>query len=211
MGYYEPVVTTKSASAKAPAIKEKTPAQATAPKRTRRSREEGKRLLLEAAQKLLETTDPDHIGIRDVGALAGVHHRFVMEWFGGKVALFRAVHDSRAHTMSQSIANATEIQDKKLGQTLESIRHEIVLVNWLVINGSEFTGLEDAYPALVGTKKFLTESLKISETEANKASQITGSIVVADAMMRPHLDVDFSVMDLIVHYIESINPANKKR
>ena len=191
--------------------KAKGSALAAAPKRTRRSREEGKRLLLEAAQKLLETTDPDHIGIRDVGALAGVHHRFVMEWFGGKVALFRAVHDSRAHTMSQSIANATEIQDKKLGQTLESIRHEIVLVNWLVINGSKFTGLEDAYPALVGTKKFLTESLKISETEANKASQIIGSIVVADAMMRPHLDVDFSVMDLIVHYIESINPANKKR
>ncbi len=167
--------------------------------------------LLEAAQKLLETTDPDHIGIRDVGALAGVHHRFVMEWFGGKVALFRAVHDSRANTMSELIATTREIQDKKLGHTLESLRHEIVLVNWLVINGSEFTGLEDAYPALVGTKKFLTESLMISETDANKASQIIGSIVVADAMMRPHLDVDFSVMDLIIHYISSITPTTKKR
>lgn len=177
----------------------------------RRSREEGKRLLLEAAQQLLETTDPDHIGIRDVGELAGVHHRFVMEWFGGKVALFRAVHDSRAHTMSDLIATTKEIHDKKLGRTLESVRHEIVLVNWLVINGSHFTGLEDAYPSLVGTKKFLIDSLKISEDDANKASQIIGSIVVADAMMRPHLDVDFSVMDLIVHYIESIDSANKKK
>jgi AcrR family transcriptional regulator len=205
------VVTTKSASAKVPAKTAKGSAPAAAPKRTRRSREEGKRLLLEAAQKLLETTDPDHIGIRDVGELAGVHHRFVMEWFGGKVALFRAVHDSRANTMSQLIATATEIQDKKLGNRLESIRHEIVLVNWLIMNDSEFKNLEDAFPSLVGTRRFLVDSLKISETDANKASQIIGSIVVAEAMLQPHLKVDFNVMDLIVHYIESINPANKKR
>ena len=205
------MVTTKSASAKVPAKTAKGSAPAAAPKRTRRSREEGKRLLLEAAQKLLETTDPDHIGIRDVGELAGVHHRFVMEWFGGKVALFRAVHDSRANTMSQLIATATEIQDKKLGNRLESIRHEIVLVNWLIMNDSQFKNLEDAFPSLVGTRRFLVDSLKISENDANKASQIIGSIVVAEAMLQPHLKVDFNVMDLIVHYIESINPANKKR
>ena len=210
MGYYAPVVPTKSARAKAPVKKAKGSALAAAPKRIRRSREEGKRLLLEAAQKLLETTDPDHIGIRDVGELAGVHHRFVMEWFGGKVALFRAVHDSRANTMSQLIATATEIQDKQLGNTLESIRHEIVLVNWLIMHDSEFENLEDAFPSLVGTKKFLIDALKISETDANKASQIIGSIVVADAMLRPHLNVDFDVMDLIVHFFESITPAKKK-
>ena len=101
------MVSTKSARAKAPVKKAQGSALAVAPKRIRRSREEGKRLLLEAAQQLPETTDPDHIGIRDVGELAGVHHRFVMEGFGGKVALFRAVHDSRANTMSQLIATAT--------------------------------------------------------------------------------------------------------
>ena len=199
-------MTTKRTTLEKPPIK-----QPTAPKRTRRSREEGKRLLLEAAQKLLETREPDHIGIRDVGDLAGVHHRFVMEWFGGKVALFRAVHDTRAHTMSELIASSTEIHDQKFGHTLESIRHEIVLVNWLIMNDSEFKDLEDAYPSLVGTRKFLVESLKISEIDAGKASQIIGSIVVADAMLRPHLNVDFDVMDLIVHYIQSITPTTKKR
>ena len=203
---YDDSVTTKRTTLEKPPIK-----QPTAPKRTRRSREEGKRLLLEAAQKLLETREPDHIGIRDVGDLAGVHHRFVMEWFGGKVALFRAVHDTRAHTMSELIASSTEIHDQKFGHTLESIRHEIVLVNWLIMNDSEFKNLEDAYPSLVGTRKFLVESLKISEIDAGKASQIIGSIVVADAMLRPHLNVDFDVMDLIVHYIQSITPTTKKR
>ena len=30
-----------------------------------------------AAENLLQTTDPDDLGIRDIGALAEVHHRFV--------------------------------------------------------------------------------------------------------------------------------------
>ena len=85
------------------AVKAQAAAMKVAPKRIRRTREEGKRLLLEAAQQLLKTGNPDDIGIRDVGALAEVHHRFVMEWFGGKVALFRAVHDAQAHTMSNLI------------------------------------------------------------------------------------------------------------
>jgi hypothetical protein len=59
-------------------------------------------------------------------------------------------------------------------------------------------------------QKILIDALKVSETDANKASQIIGSIVVADAMLRPHLNVDFDVMDLIVHFFESITPAKKK-
>ena len=46
-------------------------------KRTRRTRDEGKQLLLMAAENLLQTTDPDDLGIRDIGALAEVHHRLV--------------------------------------------------------------------------------------------------------------------------------------
>ncbi|MSZ97170.1 MAG: hypothetical protein F2579_06945, partial [Actinobacteria bacterium] len=65
----------KSSPPKATAV-----VQQLAPKRTRRSRDEGKQLLLDAAQQLLLKHAPDEIGIRDVGTLAGVHHRFVMEW-----------------------------------------------------------------------------------------------------------------------------------
>ena len=75
--------------------------------RQRRTREEGKHLLLGAAQKLLLITDPDELGIREIGALAGIHHRFVAEWFGGKVGLFRAVHNSRTSQISELISTAS--------------------------------------------------------------------------------------------------------
>ena len=53
------------------------------------------------------------------------------------------------------------------------------------------------------------KTLKI--TEAEGVSLIISSIVVADAMLQPQLNVDFAVMGLIVHYIESIILANRKR
>ena len=192
------------------AVKAQAAAMKVAPKRIRRTREEGKRLLLEAAQQLLETGSPDDIGIRDVGALAGVHHRFIMEWFGGKVALFRAVHDARAHTMSNLIASTREIHDKKLGRTLDSIRHEMVLVNWLIVNGSHFENLDDAYPALVGVKKFLRETYNLSEEAAEKSAQVIGSIVVAEAMLRPHMEITYSAIDIIIHHIEAMASMEKK-
>lgn len=188
----------------------KTATTKVAAKRTRRSREEGKRLLLDAAQELLKTTHPDDIGIRDVGALAGVHHRFVMEWFGGKVALFRTVHDSRALTMSHLIASTRELQDKNFGRTLESIRHEVVLVNWLIVNGSHFEDLDDAFPALVGLKKFLRDTYNLSEEEAEKSAQVVGSIVVTDAMLHPHMKIKYSVTEIITHHIEAIASVKAK-
>ncbi len=180
-----------------------------APRRTRRSREEGQQLLLQAAQTLLATQHPDEIGIRDIGAVAHVHHRFVMEWFGGKVALFRAVHDSRALDLSLIIAGTTDFHDKKIGRAVESIRHEIELVNWLIVNGSFFESIEAAFPSLAATKIFLMNTLGLSEEEANKSAQVIGSIVIADAMLRPHLVTEFTQFELIVHYIESL--TNKRK
>ena len=131
-------------------------------KRTRRTREEGKQLLLDAAQSLLQNTDPDDLGIRDVGALADVHHRFVAEWFGGKVGLFRAVHDSRTSQISALISTSNSFGDRG-GLGLEAIRHEIVLVNWLIQNGSQFDDLKDAFPALHTAKDFLSQAFSLCQ------------------------------------------------
>ena len=191
----------KSSPPKATAV-----AQQPAPKRTRRSRDEGKQLLLDAAQQLLLKHAPDEIGIRDVGTLAGVHHRFVMEWFGGKVALFRAVHDSRAQTLSSRIAGATDFHDPNIFHSIEATRHEIVLVNWLIMNGSHFENLEDAFPSVVAAKEFIIAKMGLSEEMAAQSAQVVGSLVVADAMLRPHLNSEHSLFDLIVHYLEAISP-----
>ena len=183
----------------------KAPARKTAKTRQRRTREEGKQLLLEAAGNLLLTTDPDDIGIRDIGALAGVHHRFVAEWFDGKLGLFRAVHDSRASQISNLISTTSGFGSRG-GQGLEEIRHEIVLVNWLIQNGSQFDDLKDAFPALHTAKDFLSQAFSLNEEDADKSAHIIGAIIVSNALLRPHVKIPFTPIDLIMHHMQRANP-----
>jgi AcrR family transcriptional regulator len=173
-------------------------------KKQRRTRKEGMQLLLEATQKLLITAPPDDIGIRDIGEAAGVHHRFVAEWFGGKVGLFRAVHDARTQRISELLSTTTSLGDRG-GSTLESIRHEIVLVNWLIQHDSKFGGIRDAYPALIAARDFLMRTLNVSVETADKSAQIFGAIIIADAMLAPHIKREYSAIELIAHHIESLN------
>lgn len=172
-------------------------------KRPRRTRQEGMSLLLEAAQTLLQEISPDDLGIREIGELAGVHHRFVAEWFGGKVGLFRAVHDSRASKVSTLISTATAFGGRG-GLGLEAIRHEIVLVNWLIQNGSQFNDLKEAFPALHTAKDFLIQTFSLSEDDAEKSAQVIGAIIVSNALLQPHMKMSNTPLELIVHHIQAM-------
>ena len=176
--------------------------------RQRRTREEGKHLLLGAAQKLLLITDPDELGIREIGALAGIHHRFVAEWFGGKVGLFRAVHNSRASQISELIFTASSFGGRG-GLGIEAIRHEIVLVNWLIQNGSQFDDLKDAFPALNTAKDFLSKTFSLNEDDADKSAQIIGAIIVSNALLLPYVKMQFTPIELILHYVRLMTPNVK--
>lgn len=175
--------------------------------RLRRTREEGKQLLLEAAQKLLLTATPDEISIREIGALAGVHHRFVAEWFGGKVGLFRAVHDSQTDKISE-LVKTTRLAEQS-GSILESIRNEIVLVVWLITNGSYFEDIAEAFPSVETTKNLFIQVFSLSEEDAEKSAHTIGAIVVADAILRPNLRTKYMPIELIMHQIQLSTPASK--
>lgn len=175
--------------------------------RLRRTREEGKQLLLEAAQKLLLTATPDEMSIREIGALAGVHHRFVAEWFGGKVGLFRAVHDSQTDKISE-LVKTTRLAEQS-GTILESIRNEIVLVVWLITNGSHFEDIAEAFPSVETTKNLFIQVFSLSEEDAEKSAHTIGAIVVADAILRPNLRTKYMPIELIMHQIQLSTPASK--
>ena len=175
-----------------------------APKRSRRTRDVGKRLLVDAAQKLLAAAPPDEIGIREIGETAGVHPRFVANWFGSKVGLFRAVHDARTQRISEKLSTQTVLGQGD-GSTLESIRGEIVLVNWLIINGSKFESVKEAFPAVNGIKQFLINTMNLSEEAADKSAQVIGSIVIADALLNAHIKSDYKPIDLILHHLGAID------
>ena len=176
-------------------------------KRVRRTREEGMHLLLEAAKEMLVTTAPDELGIREIGDRAEVHH-FVAEWFGGKVGLFRAVHDSRTLAITDLLNSSSQFGDQE-GKAIESIRHEIVLVNWLITHDSKFDSIEDAFPALTTAKTFLMRNFNLSEDAADKSAQIMGSIAVADALFQPHLNAKYPPIELIIHHVQGVAAKSK--
>ena len=174
----------------------------------RRTREEGMQMLREATQKLLLTATPDEISIREIGALAGVHHRFIAEWFGGKVGLFRAIHDSQTDKISELIKTTGLARLNTI--TLETIRNEIVLVVWLINNGSHFEDIAQAFPSLETTKNLLIQLFSLSEEDAEKSAYTVGAIVVADAMLRPtNLRIKYMPIELIMHQNQLKTPPNK--
>lgn len=160
-------------------------------------------LLLAAASEMLVTTAPDALSIRQIGHRAGVHHRFVAEWFGGKVGLFRAVHDSRTLAISELLNRSIQFGDQG-GMGIESVRHEIDLVNWLIAHDAKFDSVEDAFPALTAAKTFLMRNFNLSEHDAEKSAHIMGAIAVADAFFHPHLSAKYTPMELIAHHVEGV-------
>lgn len=173
-------------------------------KRPRRTREEGKKLLINAASELLSTHSADELGIREIGAAAGVHYRFISEWFGGKVGLFRAVHEARTNQISELIATTSRLGQRQ-GSTVASISEEMRLVNWLIQNGSEFKNLTEAFPAISATKEWLSNVHGLSTDDANVAAQIMGSIIFADSLLRPHVKMNGELADIVRFYIQTIS------
>ena len=60
-------------------------------KRQRRTPEEARRLILEAAQALIVTTGPEGLRLQDIAAAAGISHPLILHHFGSREGLVRAM------------------------------------------------------------------------------------------------------------------------
>jgi AcrR family transcriptional regulator len=172
-------------------------------RRPRRSREEGKDLLLTAAADLLRTRNPDDISVREIGDRATIHHRFINEWFGGKVGLFREVHESWARDISEIVATITRAGAIPPA-TFESMQRQVLLVAWLIQNESEFDDLEEAFPAITSGRSTLMENFGMPYDDADMTAHIIGAIILADFQMRPHVNVRPSTYELIAHVLGAV-------
>lgn len=65
-------------------------------------RNEGMANIVAATIRLLETTKPQNITLRDVARESGHGHRLIVEWFGGKGGLFAAVVDEIFVSLAKS-------------------------------------------------------------------------------------------------------------
>ena len=177
-------------------------------RRPRRSREEGKDLLLTAAADLLRTRNPDDISVREIGDRATIHHRFINEWFGGKVGLFREVHESWARDISEIVATITRAGAIPPA-TFESMQRQVLLVAWLIQNESEFDDLEEAFPAITSGRSTLMENFGMPYDDADMTAHIIGAIILADFQMRPHVNMRPATYELIAHVLRAVTRSAK--
>ena len=95
--------------------------------RPRTSRTQGRRNIIEATIRLLATRAPDEITVRQIAEESGHHHRMVQAWFGGKIALFLAVHEQLNEAIAEQLTPPLGS-----GGISEHVRMTTALMNWLI-------------------------------------------------------------------------------
>lgn len=72
-------------------------------KRVRRSPEEARALILDAAERVFATRLPDVAGLKDIAREAGVSHALVTHYFGTYDALVEATLERRFHALRETL------------------------------------------------------------------------------------------------------------
>src|ERR1700683_947293 len=101
-------------------------AKPAAGKRTRRTPEEARRLILEAAQAAIARTGPDGLRLQDIAAAAGISHPLILHHFGSRAGLVRALTREAAPELKDKlIAAITEgsfTVEEQLDRVFEAFR-----------------------------------------------------------------------------------------
>jgi hypothetical protein len=88
--------------------------------------------MIEATVQLLAKRTPDEITIRDIAVVSGHHHRFVQAWFGGKVGLFRDVHEHLNEKIAERLRPPISAE-----AFADDVRTTTSLMNWLIATDPE--------------------------------------------------------------------------
>jgi len=132
----------KPKTAKTPA-KSRTRAAAPRPARKRRTPEQARAELLDAAEQLLSQHGPDAIGLRDVADAAQVSHGLITHYFKTYEGLVEAVFARRTERLAERLVAAFAHSDGptdidalvRLLLTLVSEPAHLRLVAWAVLSG----------------------------------------------------------------------------
>lgn len=115
------------------------------PLRRRRTAEQARREILDAAEKQLSRAGPDSIRLQDVARVVGVSHPTVLHHFGSRDELVRAVVERAFETLQSELVGAfqmaqmgereTELLLTRVSQTLGE-RGFARLLAWLTLSGA---------------------------------------------------------------------------
>jgi AcrR family transcriptional regulator len=93
-----------------------TPRKKTAVPRRRRTAEEARREILDAAEQQLTRSGPDSIRLQDVARAVGVSHPTVLHHFGSRDELVRAVVERAFETLSSELVGAFGMSAIDIGE-----------------------------------------------------------------------------------------------
>src|SRR5215472_1098040 len=90
-------------------------------KRLRRTPEEARRLILEAAQTRLATTGPEGLRLQDIAAAAGISHPLILHHFGSREGLVRALTRQAAAELRDRLVVAMESSEYSVEKQLDRV------------------------------------------------------------------------------------------
>jgi AcrR family transcriptional regulator len=90
-------------------------------KRLRRTPEEARRLILEAAQTRLTTTGPEGLRLQEIAAAAGVSHPLILHHFGSREGLVRALTREAAAELRDKLVTTMESTEYSVEQLLDRV------------------------------------------------------------------------------------------
>src|ERR1700756_4641845 len=90
-------------------------------KRQRRTPEEARRLILEAAQALIARTGPEGLRLQDIAAAAGISHPLILHHFGSREGLVRVLTQQAAAELRDKLVVAMASGEYSIEQQLERV------------------------------------------------------------------------------------------
>lgn len=119
--------------------------------RQRRAPEVARQLLLDAAERLFATDNPDEVGLKDVAREAGVSHALITHYFGTYAGLVESTLERRLGALRERIrdrlreAGAVSRPEELLGMLFAALEDPVHLrlMKWMV--ASERPGASHAF------------------------------------------------------------------
>jgi TetR/AcrR family transcriptional regulator, repressor for neighboring sulfatase len=90
-------------------------------KRVRRTPEEARRVILEAAQTLIATTGPEGLRLQDIAAAAGISHPLILHHFGSREGLVRALTRQAVAELRDKLVAAMASSEYSVEQQLDRV------------------------------------------------------------------------------------------
>ena len=90
-------------------------------KRPRRTPEEARRLILDAARELIAETGPEGLRLQEIAARAGISHPLILHHFGSREGLVRALTQQAAAELRDGLVAAMGAPGTSLEQQIDQV------------------------------------------------------------------------------------------